>query len=79
MPNLKPNFPKKNIKPYDTYKNSGIAWLGEIPEHWENWKLVRALKNDKLQHMDEAYQKGAKEKFHKVQEAYETIQKERGL
>jgi DnaJ like chaperone protein len=29
--------------------------------------------------MDEAYQKGAQEKFTKVQEAYERIQKERGL
>jgi type I restriction enzyme, S subunit len=24
-----------NYKPYPKYKNSGIAWLGEIPEHWE--------------------------------------------
>lgn len=23
------------IKPYSTYKDSGIAWLGEVPEHWE--------------------------------------------
>ena len=20
---------------YDKYKDSGIAWIGEIPEHWE--------------------------------------------
>lgn len=26
---------------YDKYKDSGIAWIGEIPEHWE----VRKLKN----------------------------------
>lgn len=26
---------------YDKYKDSGIAWIGEIPEHWE----VRRLKN----------------------------------
>jgi type I restriction enzyme S subunit len=26
---------------YDTYKDSGIEWLGEIPEHWE----VNRLKN----------------------------------
>ncbi|MDB4028017.1 restriction endonuclease subunit S [Flavobacteriaceae bacterium] len=26
---------------YPTYKNSGIAWLGDIPEHWE----VNRLKN----------------------------------
>jgi type I restriction enzyme S subunit len=24
-----------NIKPYTKYKPSGIAWLGDIPEHWE--------------------------------------------
>ena len=41
--------------------------------------MAKKYHPDKLQHMDEAYQKGAKEKFHKVQEAYETIQKERGL
>lgn len=26
---------------YDKYKDSGIAWIGEIPEHWE----IRKLKN----------------------------------
>ncbi|MCI6050865.1 hypothetical protein [Phocaeicola plebeius] len=26
---------------YDKYKDSGIAWIGEIPEHWE----VKRLKN----------------------------------
>ena len=41
--------------------------------------MAKKYHPDKLQHMDAAYQKGAKEKFHKVQEAYETIQKERGL
>ncbi len=25
----------KNYKSYPKYKNSGIPWLGEIPEHWE--------------------------------------------
>ena len=29
-----------NLKPYPKYKNSGIEWLGEIPEGWE----VRRLK-----------------------------------
>jgi type I restriction enzyme S subunit len=23
------------MKKYDNYKNSGVEWLGEIPEHWE--------------------------------------------
>lgn len=26
---------------YDTYKNSGIAWLGQIPSHWEVKRLGR--------------------------------------
>lgn len=27
------------MKKYDTYKDSGIEWIGEIPEHWESTKL----------------------------------------
>ena len=42
-------------------------------------KLAKKYHPDKLQHMDEAYQKGAQEKFTKVQEAYEQLQKERGF
>lgn len=34
---------------------------------------------DKVIHMGEEYQKGAKEKFQKVQEAYDTIKKARGI
>ena len=41
--------------------------------------MAKKFHPDKLQHMDEAYKKGAQEKFNKVQEAYEQIQKERGL
>ncbi|MDE2058481.1 MAG: restriction endonuclease subunit S [candidate division NC10 bacterium] len=24
-----------NLKPYPAYKDSGVPWLGEVPEHWE--------------------------------------------
>lgn len=41
--------------------------------------MAKKYHPDKLQHMDEAYRKGAREKFTKVQEAYDTIQKERGF
>ena len=41
--------------------------------------MVKKYHPDKLQHMDEVYRKGAEEKFKKVQEAYEQIQKERGF
>ena len=39
--------------------------------------MVKKYHPDKLQHMDEVYKKGAEEKFRKVQEAYEQLQKER--
>ncbi len=29
------------MKKYPKYKNSGVAWLGEIPEHWEVRKLKK--------------------------------------
>lgn len=41
--------------------------------------MAKKYHPDKLQGMDEAYKKGAEEKFLKVQEAYEKIQKERGM
>ncbi len=41
--------------------------------------MAKKYHPDKIQHMDEAYIKGAEEKFRKVQEAYEKIQKERGF
>jgi DnaJ like chaperone protein len=34
---------------------------------------------DKVIHMGEEYQKGAKEKFQKIQEAYENIKKSKGM
>ena len=42
-------------------------------------EMAKKYHPDKLQHMDEAYRKGAEEKFRRVQEAYEQIQKERGM
>ena len=28
---------------YKTYKDSGIPWLGEVPEHWETWKITHTI------------------------------------
>jgi type I restriction enzyme S subunit len=36
------------MKKYDQYKNSGVEWLGEIPEHWEvlsNKNIFKLNKN----------------------------------
>jgi type I restriction enzyme S subunit len=32
------SFPK-----YERYKDSGVEWLGEVPEHWESWKVAHAF------------------------------------
>lgn len=31
---------------YDTYKDSGVQWLGEIPGHWENKRLAALFTGD---------------------------------
>ena len=37
------------MKQYDNYKNSGVEWLGEIPEHWEveSFKNILSERNEK--------------------------------
>ena len=30
-----------NLKPYPAMKDSGVEWLGEVPEHWEVARLCR--------------------------------------
>jgi type I restriction enzyme S subunit len=37
-----------DLKPYPVMKDSGVPWLGEVPEHWEvlpNRALVRQRKH----------------------------------
>jgi type I restriction enzyme S subunit len=36
-----------HYKPYPAYKDSGVEWLGEVPEHWEItplWSVYRPIK-----------------------------------
>ncbi len=28
-----------DLKPYSAYKESGVLWLGDVPEHWEVWRI----------------------------------------
>lgn len=30
---------------YPAYKDSGVEWLGEVPAHWESWKLSHAFES----------------------------------
>ena len=34
------------MKQYDTYKDSGVQWLGEIPGHWEKKRLAALFTGD---------------------------------
>jgi type I restriction enzyme S subunit len=33
----------KGLNPDVPMKDSGVEWLGEVPEHWENWKISHAF------------------------------------
>jgi type I restriction enzyme S subunit len=33
-------------KPYPAYKDSGVEWLGKVPEHWEIIRLKHLAGND---------------------------------
>ena len=28
-----------HFRPYPAYKDSGVEWLGEVPEHWDVKRL----------------------------------------
>lgn len=44
MKNSKTNNLKLSFPRYDRYKDSGVEWLGEVPEHWEVRSLRGILK-----------------------------------
>ena len=35
--------PTRRYHRYSAYRDSGIEWLGEVPEHWKTWKLTHAF------------------------------------
>mgnify|MGYP000722359338 CR=1 FL=1 len=41
---------ENKIQRYEDYKNSGVAWLGEIPEHWEAKRFKHIFKEKKITH-----------------------------
>lgn len=40
-------IPSGTVRKYDTYKDSGIAWIGAIPERWNIVKTGRLFRNTK--------------------------------
>ncbi len=74
---IKAMFFKNPDSAYKILEIDRSATVAEIKSAYRT--MVKKYHPDKLQHMDEAYQKGGEEKFKKVQEAYEQLQKERGF
>ena len=40
------------FKKYERYKDSGVEWIGEIPEHWEKMSLKMLASNEKNSFVD---------------------------
>lgn len=74
---IKAMFFKKPDSAYKILEIEKTATEAEIKKAYRT--MAKKYHPDKLVHMDQAYQKGAEEKFRKVQEAYEQLQKERGF
>ncbi len=74
---IKAMFIKSADSAYKILEIDKTASVDEIKKAYR--KMVKKYHPDKLVNMDEAYQKGAREKFNQVQEAYEKLQKERGF
>lgn len=74
---IKNMFVKKADSAYKILEIEKTATNDEVKKAFR--KMAKKYHPDKLMDMDEAYRKGAEEKFRNVQEAYETIQKERRM
>ena len=74
---IKAMFFDKPDRAYEILEIPKTASVSDIKKAYRT--MVKKYHPDKLQDMDEAYRKGAEEKFRAVQEAYEWIQKERGF
>ncbi len=77
MESIKAMFVKATDSAYKILEISSSASDDEVKKAYRT--MVKKYHPDKLQSKDPALIKGAQEKFLKVQEAYEAIQKERGL
>ena len=72
---IKAMFFKSSDTAYKILELSPKATTAEIKQAYR--KMVKKYHPDRLQTKDEALKKGAQEKFRQVQQAYETIKKER--
>lgn len=74
---IKAMFFKNPDSAYKILEIDTTATPAEIKKAYRT--MAKKYHPDKLVHMDEAYRKGAEDKFRKVQEAYEQLQNEKGF
>ena len=64
----------------DYYEILGVSKNADSTEIKKSYrKMAIKYHPDKVQHLGPELQKGAKEKFQKIQDAYETVKKQRGI
>lgn len=74
---IKAMFYSKEFNAYKILEVKQNATDDEVKRAYR--RMVKKHHPDRLAHLGEEHKKGAEEKFKKIQEAYEIIQKERGL
>ena len=74
---IKAMFFKNPDRAYKILEIDKTATVAEIKKAYRT--MAKKYHPDKLIDMDEAYKKGAEQKFREVQESYESLQKERGF
>ena len=74
---IKAMFYNSRDNAYKILEISKTASVDEIKKAYR--KMAKKYHPDRVGHLGEEHQKGAEEKFRQVQQAYETIQKDRGF
>lgn len=74
---IKAMFYKSSDSAYKILELDSNATISEIKKAYR--KMAKKYHPDKVSHLGKEHQKGAEEKFRKVQEAYEQLQKEKRI
>ena len=74
---IKAMFYNNKENAYKILEIDKSATVDEIKKAYR--KMAKKYHPDRLAHLGKEHQKGAEEKFRQVQEAYETLQNERGF
>jgi DnaJ like chaperone protein len=74
---IKAMFYKSSDNAYKILELDSNATMSEIKAAYR--KMAKKYHPDKVLHLGKEHQKGAEEKFRKVQEAYEQLQKEKQI